>query len=274
MLENELHVASDLARKAGAIIMEVYNGDFDVESKGEAGPVTVADLRANQFLVEELHRAFPDDGIVAEEGSPHIKREGRCWFVDPLDGTKEFIKRNGEFAVMLGLAIEGKAVLGVVYQPAKDKLYRGVVGGQAELVEGENSKILELGTKNDPSDYKLVVSRSHRSKWIDLFSKDLAIHKEKQSGSVGLKIGLIAEGEADIYVHISDKACQWDACAAEAILKAAGGHFSDLHGGDFDYRSAVINNERGILATIHGATDNVISAASEAANAAGFPARE
>ena len=107
MLKREIEEAVRIAREAGAILMEIYATDFDVAFKGESDPVTKADTLANAFITGELSKAFPDDGIVAEETADRSDavRGGRCWFVDPLDGTKEFIKKNGEFAVMLGLSL-------------------------------------------------------------------------------------------------------------------------------------------------------------------------
>ena len=138
MLHDELAFAADLARKSGEIALEVYDADHGVQLKGAADPVTIADTRINAYVVEALRARFPGDGIVAEESADHgdALTAERCWFVDPLDGTKEFIAKNGEFAIMLGLAIGGRAQLGVVYQPVTDTLYRGVVGAGASLERG------------------------------------------------------------------------------------------------------------------------------------------
>ena len=166
MLERELESAAELALGAGRILMEIYATDFGVELKGESDPVTEADKRSNAYIVEELRSRFPDDGIVAEENEDHgsaLSRD-RIWYVDPLDGTKEFIKKNGEFAVMIGLAIEGSAQLGVVYQPELDKLYRGVVGQGASLTRGGQQSELRVSQAGDPTDLKLVVSRYHRTR--------------------------------------------------------------------------------------------------------------
>jgi 3'(2'), 5'-bisphosphate nucleotidase len=250
MLETELEVATQLARQAGAIVLEVYGSRFDVELKGKSDPVTEADRRANAFIVDGLRKSFPGDGIVAEESPDHgdATRARRCWFVDPLDGTKEFIARNGEFSVMIGLAIDGRAQLGVVYQPDGDKLYRGVVGQGAELEQGRNTRRLRVSSVGDPSALRLVVSRSHRSASTDQVVQRLGLTQERPSGSVGLKVGLIAEQAADLYVHMSGYSSRWDACGPDAILQAAGGRFTDLYGVPIDYRSADMRNLRGLLA--------------------------
>src|SRR5262249_34103251 len=143
---------------------EIYATDFAVRDKAENDPVTEADTRVNAFLVGRLHEAFPGDAIIAEESANEPPKAGasRCWYVDPLDGTKEFIAKNGEFSVMIGLAVDGEARLGVVYQPTTGKLYRGVVGDGAFYEIGDKTYQLKVSDTADPSKLRLVVSRSHR----------------------------------------------------------------------------------------------------------------
>jgi 3'(2'), 5'-bisphosphate nucleotidase len=272
MLDREIAEAARIARQAGAILMDVYATDFDVAYKAEADPVTEADTKANAYIVAELEKVFPDDGIVAEETEDETDalKAGRCWYVDPLDGTKEFVARNGEFSVMLGLAIDGVATAGVVYEPENDKLYSGVVGFGAFLEErGERSE-LEVSDVADPSQLKLVVSRSHRNRAVAEVVARLGITREMTSGSVGLKAGLIAEQKADFYVHISDRSSRWDACAPEAILKAAGGRFTDLAGDPYRYGGTDMRNRTGILACNAAAYEAVLPAVREAARSAGL----
>lgn len=259
MLEREQREATRLAREAGRILLEVYATDFDVAFKERADPVTEADRRANTFLVDELRRLFPDDGIVAEESADQSDalRRGRVWYVDPLDGTKEFVARNGEFSVMLGLAIDGESTLGVVHQPEVDKLYRGVVGQGAFLEEKGAARELRVTDVSRPEDLRLVVSRSHRSKTTDEVVRRLGIRSEVPSGSVGLKIGMLAEQRADLYVHLSPHSSAWDACGPEAILRAAGGRFTDCAGDPFRYGGTELGNVRGILACNAAAFDRV-----------------
>lgn len=255
MFERELEVAERLARQAGAILLDVYAGEFAVEMKGESDPVTEADKRANAFLVEALKEAFPGDGIVAEETADQsdASRGGRCWYVDPLDGTREFIARNGEFSVMLGLAVDGEAKVGAVFQPEPDRLYLGAVGVGAWLIEQGTRTPMQVQPHTGSADsLRLVVSRSHRSQRIEALKSALGVTQEQRSGSVGLKLGLIARGEVDFYVHFSDKTCVWDICGPEAVLRGAGGHVSDLQGAPFRYEGA-IHNRAGILASIPGA---------------------
>jgi 3'(2'), 5'-bisphosphate nucleotidase len=275
MLDREMVEAVRLARMAGAILLEVYGQeDFQVAYKdgaAKANPVTEADTRVNTFLVERLGDTFPRDGIVAEESDERDgAQRGRCWYVDPLDGTKEFIARNGEFSVMIGLAVGGEARLGVVYQPTEDRLYRGVVGESAFVEIGSATYSLEVQTVDDPSALRLVSSRSHRDATTDALVKSLGISEEMQSGSVGLKCGLIARREADLYAHFSNKTWAWDSCGPEAILRAAGGHFSDLGGAPRRYEGE-LRNERGILACARGeALDTVLRTVQDAAGQAGL----
>ena len=272
MWDREIAEASRIARQAGAILNDVYQTDFRVAYKEESDPVTEADTRANAYIVEELRKLFPDDGIVAEESQDRSDalEAGRCWFVDPLDGTREFVARNGEFSVMLGLAIDGVAAIGVVYQPVGDKLYTGAVGGEAFLETRGGRSTLRVSDVADPADLKLVVSRSHRNRAVGEVVRRLGIQHETAIGSVGLKAGLIAEREADVYVHISSRSSKWDACGPEALLKAAGGRFTDLAGQPYHYRGAEMRNRRGILACNAAAYEAVLPVAREAARSIGL----
>ncbi len=277
MLDRELVEAVKLAREAGALLMQVYGTDFDVDYKGKSDPVTEADRRANEHLVRRLREAFPNDGIVAEEtdDKSDARLRGRCWYVDPLDGTKEFIARNGEFSVMIGLAVDGEARLGVVYQPVTDSLYRGVVGESAFLEVVDRTYALSVSSTSELSELRLVVSRSHRSDSTDRLVQKLGVAEELRSGSVGLKIGLIAQKKADLYVHLSGRSSAWDACAPDAILRAAGGRFTDLGGKPFVYGGDQLKNERGILACNARVFDAVLPVVSEIAREEGLiPADE
>jgi 3'(2'), 5'-bisphosphate nucleotidase len=275
MLDRELVEAVKLAREAGQILREVYATDFAVRLKGEDDPVTEADTRVNAFLVGRLRESFPGDSIIAEEnGSDPARLSARCWYVDPLDGTKEFIAKNGEFSVMIGLAIDGEARLGVVYQPTENKLYRGVVGDGAFYEVGDKTFQLKVSDIADPAKLRLVVSRSHRPAGTDALKEKLGITVEQPMGSVGLKVGLIASRQADLYVHFSDKTHAWDACAPDAILRAAGGHFVDLAGHSLEYAGGMIGNKRGLLATNRKSYEKILPIVTEVAKASGVKIEE
>ncbi len=272
MLERELAAAEELAKEAGRLLLTIYAKDFSVAYKGTNNPVTEADQLVNAFLVKELRERFPEDGIVAEETADQSEAlsKSRCWFVDPLDGTKEFIAKNGEFSVMIGLAIDGESKLGVVYQPSLDKLYSGVVGQGASLKQGGETRALQVSDKADPKDLKLVVSRSHRPESIEQIMQKLSATQEMPSGSVGVKVGLIAERTADLYVHVSDKSSLWDACGPEAILNAAGGRFVHVDGSPVNYRASDMANKKGILACNTASFAPVLEAVREVSKAVGF----
>ncbi|HEX2675282.1 MAG TPA: 3'(2'),5'-bisphosphate nucleotidase CysQ [Polyangiales bacterium] len=274
-LQRELDTAVAIAREAGRVLLEIYATDFGVDYKGQgkSDPVTEADRRANELIVQRLRAAFPDDGIVAEESDDNALAlsKSRIWYVDPLDGTKEFVSKNGEFSVMIGLSIDGSSQLGVVLQPSEDKLYRGVVGAGAHLEHAGKTRELHVSTQAATRELRLIVSRSHRPKSTEELMQRLGISKEVISGSVGLKIGHIAEQTADLYVHVSDKASAWDACAPEAVLRAAGGRFSDLAGKPFVYGKADLRTSGGILACNAAAFEAVLPVVSEIGTREGFP---
>ncbi len=266
-LDQELQAAVAIAREAGRVLLEVYATDFGVAFKdpGKSDPVTEADQRANALIVQRLQQRFPDDGIIAEENEEHSAAlsKRRIWYVDPLDGTKEFISKNGEFSVMLGLSIDGRAELGVVLQPSKDKLYRGVVGHGAFLEHAGSTRPLQVTNTARTSALRLVVSRSHRPTSTEELMQKLGIHQEAVSGSVGLKIGQIAEQCADLYVHVSDKSSAWDTCGPEAVLRAAGGRFTQLDGKPFVYGGSDLKTRHGILACNSAAFEAVLPTVQE-----------
>ncbi len=250
-LSEELTVATRLAREAGATIMRVYATDFSVAYKGKGDPVTQADQLANDLIVKGLQKTFPTDLVVAEESPPPSESltASRVWYVDPLDGTKEFIAKNGEFSVMIGLAVDGRAHLGVVYRPDGDVLYAGVVGQGAWVEVKGIRKALVVDPTRESSSMTLAVSRSHRNPLIEKICEAVGVSQEIPSGSVGLKIGLIAEGKADLYLEPGPYTSLWDACGPEAILRAAGGQFTNVYGQRLAYGLTSLKNTHGLVAT-------------------------
>ena len=250
-MDKELSLAVEVVRQAGQIVMDVYATDFAVAYKSQNDPVTEADQRANDLIVESLTRNFPHDLVVAEESpKPEVTQPAsRVWYVDPLDGTKEFIGKNGEFSVMIGLAVKGRPRLGVVYRPHGDVLYAGVVGMGAWM-EHEKERMSLVTKEQDPGNpITMTASRSHRHPLLETISQDLGVGKEIPLGSVGLKIGLIAAGEADMYLEPGPYTKLWDTCGPEAILRAAGGQFTNVLGQPLIYGVPQLNNTRGLLAT-------------------------
>ena len=246
----ELEIARDLARRAGAVILEHYARGVAVEYKSKGDPVTQADKDANQIIVEGLRAAFPDDGILAEEsgGTDERRSRARLWCVDPLDGTREFIERNGQFVVMIGLAVLGEARAGVVYQPTEDTLWFGA--GDTAFVE-KNGVVTRVSPSRcvDTAKSVMVASRSHVSSAVTAVADAMGVIRTERVGSVGLKVARVASAQAEIYVSASTRTHEWDACAPEAILRAAGGRVSDTFGDPLRYNKLETNTPRGILAT-------------------------
>jgi 3'(2'), 5'-bisphosphate nucleotidase len=250
----ELEVAEALARQAGAAILARYTVDLEVKFKdaAETDPVTQADKDANRIIVEGLAKAFPADGILAEESADSAARlsRPRLWCVDPLDGTREFVDKNGQFVVMIGLAVGGRARAGVVYQPTEDLLWWGADGmGAGEVRPGGERVALAPTKSTDPKQATMMVSRSHPSKSVAAVAASLGIPRALPLGSVGLKVARVATTFADLYISLSNKTQEWDACAPDAILSAAGGRVTDCLGAPLLYNKPDPCTPHGILAT-------------------------
>ena len=250
--ERELAVALDAAREAAALIRDVYATDFTVAWKGRGDPVTEADQRANALITARLRATFPDDAICAEEGdleesSRAAARGGRGWFVDPLDGTQEFVNRNGEFCVMVGLAVEGHATLGVLVAPAWQRTLVGVVGhGAWELSDDGARTPLRVSLPASMEGARLMTSRSHKHPRVDALAARLGM-APTPCGSVGLKVARVATGEAEAYVHLGRGPKLWDGCAPEAIARAAGAEVTDARGRSLRYDTAELPLAEGIV---------------------------
>jgi len=254
--ERELRIAVELARAAGAVLLAHYNSPFLVEHKvnalQEMEEVTAADREANELIVRRLAWEFPGDGILAEESTDTEDRltKERVWLIDPMDGTKNFVQRDGDFAVQIGLVVAGEPVVGVVYQPVRDVLYRAVRGAGSWKEAGDNSaEQMSASVRTDPKDMVLASSRSHRSPRMERVVESFGFKDETRRGSVGVKIGLIAEREADLYLHLSPSTKQWDTCAPEIVLTESGGRLTDLFGRPLRYNAPRIDNRNGVVAT-------------------------
>lgn len=262
--ERELRVALELAREAGAAILDLYDGPLDIQQKFAADdrePVTQADTLANEIIVSRLQVEFPADGILAEESLDTARRlnKSRVWMIDPLDGTTGFIDGNGDFAVQIGLSENGACVLGVVFQPLTGVLYRAVRGGGAWVERpGDEPRRARVSDTDEISEMRLAASRSHRSPRMDQVVRSLGLKDEVLRGSVGIKVGLIVEQECDLYVHLSPRTKQWDTCAPEIILREAGGAISDLFGQPLAYNKADLQNRNGVVASNGVAHANII----------------
>ena len=222
-----------IAKDAGKAIMKIYNQEFDVEYKTDSSPLTIADKKANEIIVTALNQLSVNSFL--EKNIPIISEEGRSvpyderknweyfWLIDPLDGTKEFVKKNGEFTINIALINKETPVLGVVYSPVLNVCY------WAKRDEGafKNGEKLPLKTKEKRDVYKIVASRSHISNETKDFIEAIDTDKEKVIISIGssLKICLVAEGEANIYPRLGPT-MEWDTAAAHAIVNESDGLFN------------------------------------------------
>lgn len=243
-----------LGFEAADLVREVYATPFKVELKGPGDPVTTADLRANELICEKLAELYPDVPVVAEESAPEsfasYRTAPRIFFVDPLDGTTEFVARNGQFVVMLGFVEGARATAGVVVAPADRTAWAGEVGSGAWQIDGNGlRKKIHVSDVTRIHDAVLLASRSHRSAQLERALSALGARETRNVGSAGLKGAHVATGAADGYVATGMVGKRWDACAVDALVTAAGGRFTDALGRPIDYRAEVLTNRDGIVAT-------------------------
>ncbi len=261
MLEKELETAVALARIAGARILEFYALEIIAEEKlgadNLAEPVTIADRTASRIIVEGISAAFPDDAVLSEEETDDAENRlfgKRVWMIDPIDGTWGFIKKDGDFGVQIGLTAGGAAILGVVFLPVHGKLYCAVKNEGAFLIENDDEpQRLRVSGKTNFAEMNLASSRNHRSPRMHRIIESFGIKREIQRGSVGLKVGLIAEQIADLYIHLSPRTKFWDTCAPQIILEEAGGRMTDVFGTPLRYDLRDVQNHNGVLASCGGA---------------------
>jgi 3'(2'), 5'-bisphosphate nucleotidase len=221
----------NLIRDAGEAILHIYNTEFEVETKQDNSPLTTADLAAHNIIVSTLERLTPDIPVLSEESSkiPFESRKAwhRYWLVDPLDGTREFVKRNGEFTVNIALIEANQPVFGAVYAPVLKNLYYGIVGKGAYKQKDAQAprQIQVVAKRRDPT--LVVGSRSHAGDSLKRFLDKLEGYQLLSMGS-SLKLCLVAEGKADIYPRLGPTS-EWDTAAAQAVVEAAGGHVTTLN---------------------------------------------
>ena len=228
-----------LAVKAGEAIIEIYeSGDFGVDHKSDDSPLTKADLAAHKVIVDGLTQLTPEIPILSEESAsiPFEERKqwNKYWLVDPLDGTKEFIKKNGEFTVNIALIDHGKSILSVVYVPVTQVSYSAAVGvGVYKRADGKKSSIMVM--KNSRFKPTVVGSRSHMSDEVKDYLSRLGQHELVSMGS-SLKFCLVAEGKADLYPRLG-LTSEWDTAAAQCIVEQAGGQVVTMDGKPLIYNS-------------------------------------
>jgi 3'(2'), 5'-bisphosphate nucleotidase len=252
--DSTLEVLIAIAAEAAQVVAEVYDTPFIVEYKGPRDPVTIADRRANDLICERLEQAFPGTPIVAEESPPesfaNFRASENIFFVDPVDGTNEFVEHHPEFVVMIGLIEGDVATRAVIHAPVSGTAWAGTVGRGAIRIEpnGERAPV-HVTTVADLGAATIVSSRSHRSEKLDRAIEALGVRAVTSMGSAGLKGAEVARGavEAHVAPHYAGK--RWDVCAAEALVAAAGGRVTDAWGDRIDYRAASLSNDRGLVAS-------------------------
>ena len=231
---------------AGAAIMRIYEAEFDVRRKQDDSPLTLADLESQRLIIEGLGRITPDIPILSEESAqaPWVERQNwrELWVVDPLDGTREFIKRNGEFTVNIALVVNHEPVLGMVAAPARGLLYWGAAGlGAYSQHRDAPQRPIKVAPPQQP--LRVVGSRSHASADTAAYLSRLGPHVMTGIGS-SLKFCLVAEGSADLYPRFGPTS-EWDTAAGQAVLEAAGGQVTRLDGHRLRYncRESLLNGD-------------------------------
>lgn len=243
-----------IAKEAASVVLSHYGPALAVEFKSPSNPVTAADREANALICQRLTQQFPGIPIVAEESAPETftghANADQVFFVDPLDGTKEFIAQTGEFVIMLGLIEAGRARHGVVYSPVTQTAWVGSVGRGACAVDPDGTRRpLRSSSQRTLAGATLVAARSPRRSRATTVLDRWGIAGVQAVGSAGLKGAHVAEGKADLYLSPGSAGMRWDACAIDALVRAAGGEFTNAHGEPIDYRSVDLNNRKGLLAS-------------------------
>ena len=228
-----------IARRAAAAILEIYEGGFAVRSKADRTPLTEADERSEAIIVAALRELTPDVPVVAEESQARGETAfvqpspPAFWLVDPLDGTREFVDRNGQFAINIGLVQDGRPVLGAILAPVEGIVWSGIVGTGAFRQVREGTETPMRARARPAKGIVVVTSRSHASGAESAVASAHTITEHRRLGSAA-KFGLIAEGSADLYPRMGPTS-EWDTCAGEALLVAAGGHVERTDGRPLEY---------------------------------------
>jgi 3'(2'), 5'-bisphosphate nucleotidase len=274
-LARELEAALAIAGEAATLVRGFLGRPLVVDRKAGDEPVTAADRAASELIVDRLRAAFPTDAVLSEEVPDDGARlhNRRVWMVDPIDGTRDFIgiaagtpaaetgsepepdvvapvRALSGFAVMIGLCVDGRPVVGAVALPLEDVIYAGIPGQGAWRYHPDGRRE-PLGTTSRaaPPGIRLVASKSHRTREVDEFRRALAIEDEVNIGSVGVKVAMVADGRRDLYVYPGGRTKVWDSCAPEAVLLGAGGRMTDITGAPLAYTDADLYNRRGIIAS-------------------------
>lgn len=235
-LHQYIEPIAELAKTAGDAILEVYATDFDVQNKDDESPLTQADMAAHRIIEAGLNKLTPEIPVISEESglAPFSERSSwqTYWLIDPLDGTKEFVNRNGEFTVNIALIHDNRPVFGVVHVPVKEITYIGCEGHGAELRDKDGSRKIQVASASQQP-IMVVGSRSHRGSSLDAYLERMGDFEMLPMGS-SLKFCKVAEGAADIYPRLG-LTSEWDTAAAQAVVEQAGGQVLELDGKPLSY---------------------------------------
>jgi len=245
-MHDMLNTATIISLDATKKILEVYNTNFSFESKNDNSPLTLADTASNELIVSRLKEAYPDIPILSEENTGSVPENAECcWVVDPLDGTKEFIKKNGEFTVNIALIQNCKPILGVIAVPVAGIVYCASKGNGAYKIE--NNTKTSIHVSNKTTELIWVGSKSHSTeKESDLVNQKRLLIKEMISAGSSLKGTMVAEGKADVYYRFG-LTCEWDTCAMHCIVEEAGGIFRQMDNTEMLYNRKNHLNEKGFF---------------------------
>lgn len=259
-LQEILKITRQVGWGAAKLLRSYYQGkaensNLEIEYK-QNEPITVADKAVSEYILSQLQTAFghEDFGYISEETyqSQQAKNPAKLvWIIDPLDGTRDFINKTGEYAIHIALVEDKRPVLAVVAIPEAEKLYYATKGGGTFVETINGSLPLQVGADKSIEDLTLVVSRSHRNERLEYLLKSLPCQNQKAIGSVGCKVTAIVEQQADIYISLSGKSApkDWDMAAPELILTEAGGKFTHFNGQPLEYNTGDINQWGGLLAS-------------------------
>jgi 3'(2'), 5'-bisphosphate nucleotidase len=239
-----------IIKKAGESVLSYYESDYEVVVKKNDTPVTQADIDSNKIIIKGLEK-FENYGVLSEELTDDKIRLDKefVWIIDPMDGTKDFIEKTGDFTIMIGLVKNGDPIFGAIYKPVDDILYYGIKGEGAFIKKGnEEPKALKVSKIDKIADFKILTSRFHLSDLEKDFADKFKIKDFVPRGS-SIKVCNIAEGKAEVNFNPSNKTWEWDVCASDIILSEAGGKLTDMNGDKIIYNKDNPRNENGYIAT-------------------------
>lgn len=259
-LERELAAALAAARKAGELIRREYQ-EFVAIPDAPVSISTHVDKASQELILGELQREFPGDALCAEENTPALSgaphRGPRVWVVDPIDGTRGFARKTGQFSVMIGFLRDGNPVVGVVLEPANGRITYARLGGGCWAHDGDSPPVRCRVSSRTADESVLVQSRSKPGE-VSRVVRLMRPAGVKETYSGGVKLATVARGEADVYANTYDTFFDWDICAGHILLTEAGGRVTDLSGGEVTYQGPDFSQKRGLLATSGPIHDEVI----------------